>query len=173
MLSLRPVGEGERQKLTELYQCAFPAEERRPLEPFFADRSGCAKISSAFSDDSFCGFLCTLRWKDLLHIIYFAVEENLRGKGLGSEILQMFHRENPGVRILVDIEDPLPSSENVAQRLRRKSFYLRNGYRENEIHYRWRTVDYTILSYGGPVTNEEFDAFWDAIIAAMPSLQEH
>lgn len=173
MLKLAPAGVGEYQKIAELYERAFPAEERRPLEPLFADCSGCASVLSACSDGFFCGFLCTLQWEDLLHIIYFAVEEDLRGKGLGSEILRQLHAENPGMRVLVDIEEPTPSSENYAQRLKRKSFYLRGGYEENEIHYCWRGVDYTILSYGGAVTNEEFDAFWDALTAAMPKLREY
>lgn len=173
MLKLAPAGVGEYQKIAELYERAFPAEERRPLEPLFADCSGCASVLSACSDGFFCGFLCTLQWEDLLHIIYFAVEEDLRGKGLGSEILRQLHAENPGMRVLVDIEEPTPSSENYAQRLKRKSFYLRGGYEENEIHYCWRGVDYTILSYGGAVTNEEFDAFWDAVTAAMPKLREY
>lgn len=173
MLKLAPAGVGEYQKIAELYERAFPPEERRPLETFFTDSSGCASLLSSFLDDSFCGFVCALRWQDLLHIIYFSVEEDLRGKGLGSEILRQLHAENPGMRILVDIEEPTPSSENYAQRLKRKLFYLRNGYGETEIHYRWRTVDYTILSHGGPVTNEELDAFWDALTAAMPRLREY
>lgn len=172
-MNLAPAGAGEYRKIAGLYERAFPPEERRPLETFFTDSSGCASLLSSFLDDSFCGFVCALRWQDLLHIIYFAVEETLRGKGIGSEILRQLHNENPGMRVLVDIEEPTPSSENYAQRLKRKSFYLRGGYEENEIHYCWRGVDYTILSHGGPVTNEELDAFWDALTAAMPRLKEY
>ena len=79
----------------------------------------------------------------MVHIIYFAVEEALRGRGLGSRILEEMRRANPGKRLLVDIEEPFGAAPNNAQRLRRRDFYLRCGYRETAVRYPWRGVDYT------------------------------
>lgn len=104
----------------------------------------------------------------MVHIIYFAVEEALRGRGLGSRILEEMRRANPGKRLLVDIEEPSGAAPNNAQRLRRRDFYLRCGYRETAVRYPWRGEDYVILSLGGTVTDEEFGRFWEALEAEMP-----
>lgn len=104
----------------------------------------------------------------MVHIIYFAVEEAMRGRGVGTRILEEMRRANPGKRLLVDIEEPSEAAANNAQRIQRKAFYLRCGYQETAVRYPWRGEDYVILSLGGGVTDEEFDCFWEALEAEMP-----
>ena len=47
------------------------------------------------------------------------------------------------------------------ERLARKRFYLRLGYRASGISYRWRGEDYEILVCGADISSKEFSDFWD------------
>lgn len=163
MLELKPPTAAEREAIAALYVRAFPANERRPLEPLMEPHGGHAAMLAAWEDGAFCGFASLLLWQDIAHIIYFAVEEGKRGKGLGGRILEEIQALYPGCRVIVDIEEPEEKAANNPQRIRRKAFYLRNGYAETNIHYDWRGTDYTILSRGGSITDEEFGQFWDEL----------
>ena len=106
------------------------------------------------------GFACLLTIGDLTHIIYFAMDERLRGQGYGSVALAALHALKPQNRIIADIEQELPEAANNEQRRKRKSFYLRNGYVESGVELNWRKEAYEILVYGGTLTPKEFKAFW-------------
>lgn len=161
------------ESIRALYNRAFPANERRPLGPLLEDTTGHSRVLSAHWKGAFCGFVCVLEWSDIVHIIYFAVEERMRGQGLGSGILQAVHLANPDKRVIVDIEEPADLAPNNGQRLQRKKFYLANGYRETEIRYPWLGTDYEILSYGGGMTEKEFGQFWAALEKEMPGSEDY
>lgn len=173
MLKLLPASQNDVPMVRALYERAFPVNERRPLGPLLNDATGHAKVLAAYDGEGFCGFVCILQWADIVHIIYFAVEEKQRGKGLGSAILQAVHQANPQKRVIVDIEEPDSSAPNNPQRVKRRAFYLHNGYAETKIRYRWLGTDYLILSHGGDMTDEEFGQFWDALAVAMPGSEDY
>lgn len=168
MLELKPPTAAEREAIAALYVRAFPANERRPLEPLMESHGGHAAMLAAREDGAFCGFASLLLWQDIVHIIYFAVEEERRGNGLGGRILDEIQALYPGHRVIVDIEEPEEGAPNNPQRIRRRAFYLRNGYAPNDIHYDWRGTAYTILSRGGGITDEEFGRFWDELAKLVP-----
>lgn len=151
-----------------LYERAFPENERREFSDMLCDPSGICDLVTIEQDGSFIGFACTLCCIHIAHIIYFAVEETLRGKGLGSQILQQLHAHYAPQRVIVDIERCGISYPDNVQRAARKAFYLRAGYQENPVFYRWQDEDYEVLSFGGPITREEFSAFWHAAYSANP-----
>ena len=49
---------------------------------------------------------------------------------------------------------------NEQQRLRRKRFYLRAGYTEAPVKYRWQNENYEILSFRGEVSEQDYEDFW-------------
>lgn len=116
-----------------------------------------------FLAEVFCGFYATLSAGDITHILFLAVEDELRDRGYGSQMLELISDHFCRDRIILDIETPEPDAGNNAQRIRRKAFYERSGYRESGIAYRWKKVDYLILVKNGTITEAEFDAFWDAV----------
>lgn len=172
LTAVRP-GTPEAARLQALYVRAFPPNERRPLEPLMADQTGHAQVLAAMEEGQFRGFVCSLIQDELLHIIYFAVEEDQRGRGLGSRILSAVREEAPGMRILVDIEVPDPAAENNAQRVKRLDFYLRNGYAETPVRYSWQGENYVILAQGGSLTPEEFHRFWNHLSRSLSGPKPH
>lgn len=103
---------------------------------------------------------CLLNTPVISHIIYLAVDESLRGNGYGSKALELLHQSKPGKKIMVDIEVTDEQAENAEQRRMRKKFYLRAGYVETPVKYEWQQENYEILSFGGQISEAEYDGFW-------------
>lgn len=162
MLSIKHITEYAKEllQIEELYQRSFPENERRPLAPLLEDTSGSSEVIAFYDNTLFCGFACLLTQQDITHIIYFAIDDNLRGKGYGSAALTAMSEMKPANRIIVDIEMEEDHSLNNEQRKKRKIFYLRNGYTESEVKFSWRQESYEILVYGGTISKKEFNSFW-------------
>lgn len=146
-----------------LYESAFPENEKRDfgfLLKNSEDADAALEMLAVYDDALFVGFVVMLNSGDISHILYFAVNEALRGKSYGSRILQTIHNRKPAQRIVADVEKPDCASGNQEQREKRIRFYHRNGYKTTEIEYRWQDEDYLILSYNGDVSKAEYAAFW-------------
>ena len=170
MLTLQPLTPASQHLpfVQALYERAFPANERRVFSDMLLDPSGICTVHGLFDGERCVGFTCTLLCIDIAHIIYFAIDEPLRGQGLGAEALRLLHTHYAPCRVIVDIERTGAVYPDNAVRLRRKAFYRRCGYRENPVYYRWQEEDYEVMSCGGAITYEEFCDFWDAAYAANP-----
>lgn len=175
MLIIQPITEQSKEliQIETLYQHAFPDNERRPLAPLLPNTSGHSEVIAFYDNTLFCGFACLLTYKDITHIIYFAIDDALRGKGYGSQALTAIHKAKPGNRIIVDIETENNYADNIEQRQKRKHFYLRNGYIESEVSYNWRDESYEILIYGGVLLEKEFDSFWENISQENNKLSQY
>lgn len=156
-------GHKDLARIKALYGRAFPANERQPFKLLCDEKQGHIEMYAFYDDELFCGFAVLLNCNDISHIIYFSILEDLRNRGYGSQVLQSIHRLKSGLRVIVDIERVTETCDNPEQRVKRKQFYLWNGYKETEVKYRWRGDDYEILSYGGDLSDKEFGIFWDTL----------
>ena len=119
----------DRDKIKKLYQTAFPKEE---LLPWWIVRlltiQKCVDLTGYYREETFAGFTFTATTEDILFVLFFAVEENSRGKGFGSEILQYLKDSNSGKTIVLNVEPVDERAENNDQRIRRMAFYKKNGF---------------------------------------------
>ena len=162
IVEIWPHGDGftDREAFEKLYYGSFPENELRDLNDLMQDKSGAVEFIALYDGGVFTGFMTLLITSDIAHIIYFAIEENLRGRGCGSRALNAAAQRYPGRRIIVDVELPAENAPNRAEREKRVAFYKHNGYEETEVRYTWRGEDYVILSFGGTVTDADWHAFW-------------
>jgi hypothetical protein len=70
----------------------------------------------------------------------------------------------PSNRIILEIDDVSVKSADAPTRIRRKAFYLRNGYAENSVHIRMYGQPMEVLSQGGPITRPEYLALWKSLM---------
>ena len=150
-------------KIEKLYIESFPENERFSFKMMINNEKGHYETFGFYKDGAFCGFAILLNSLDISHIIYFATLPEMRGKGLGAKALAAIGRIKKGRRIIVDIEKEVPGLEDNEIRRRRKNFYLRNGYSETEVSYRWQDEAYEILVSGGELSKEDFGNFWKAL----------
>ena len=111
------------------YQQAFPKYERLPwwvlrLTTLHKD----IDITSFFDDCNFIGFTHTTITNEILFIMFFAIRNDLQGKGYGSEILKYFKEKYPNHAITLNVEPLDEKASNATQRMARMKFYQKNGF---------------------------------------------
>ena len=170
-----------------LYESAFPANERIPMKQlldnkikrefwaFFNKEDGESGAAENTADENtaapkFCGFSNSITHGSITNIVYFAVVQELRSRGYGSQILQAIREKHPDSRIVVDIEveEDSKDAEELERRNRRRDFYQRNGFNASPVDYFWQGEHYRLLSAGGTVTDKEFRNFWKEILKDIP-----
>ena len=72
--------------------------------------------------------------------------------------MEEIKRKNAGRRVILNIETLDEECDNREERVRRKNFYLKNGFNEAGYKTRENNVVYEMLYYGGSVSEEEYSA---------------
>lgn len=136
---------------------AFPPEEY--LSPAIliemAER-GEVDFLALYADGIFVGFMVVARYASLAYLFFLAIEATQRSHGYGGQALRLLDTLYPDCQQVVDFERPDETAPNNAQRLSRRAFYLRNGFRETGKYLSYLGVDYEILCRDADF---DFDAF--------------
>lgn len=108
----------------QLYESAFPADERTETDKFLAMIDNCPKMTfNAIVDDGdFAGMAVIWDLGICRYLLYLAVEEEKRNKGLGGKTLHLLQAESE-LPIIGEVERPI--NEMNARRI---VFYKRNGF---------------------------------------------
>ncbi|MDE5897184.1 MAG: N-acetyltransferase [Clostridia bacterium] len=149
------------QSAAALYERAFPPIERRDLADcirILAD--GRFHMDALVSEGNFAGIAFYWLGEEFLYFEHFAIEESLRGRGLGGAALALL-RSDYGKNVVLEIEPP----EWGATATRRKSFYEREGfalnsYRHVQLKYRAGDGDCELrVMSSEPLTQAGYAAF--------------
>ena len=136
--------------LRALYESAFPREERIPWEDLLRLVEEMPLEFAEYRDgEELLGITIVYPRPRLSWFWYFAVPEEKRGRGIGQRILSALLVRYEGRSAVLDMEDPAqPGAPNAAQRLRRRDFYLRNGFRETGVGKTFGPVAMTMMLKG-------------------------
>jgi GNAT superfamily N-acetyltransferase len=151
---------GEYKKIKSLYYNAFPIHERTPLFILLRKR----KLKNVafyciYNYQEWIGFIYLIHNKNLLLIQYFAINDNFRSKGYGEEVISKIKNMYNGYRIILGIEKNDSKSKNDEQRIKRKRFYKKCGFRESGYIVK-QHVPMELLIIGETVTPKEvFELF--------------
>lgn len=128
MITLKKIPHFERS-LIELYKQAFPKNERKPifLINLLIKKKKCEFL--AIQNDSVSvGFFIVLKNASLALVDYFAIKSSARNLGYGANALYALKQYYNDKRIVMEIESVGTGAQNEELRIRRKSFYSRNGF---------------------------------------------
>ena len=144
----------DNKEIKELYESAFPIEERMPYEKFFLPFDSIELDFRAYYDgDTFIGF-------------FIAYIEKLWGRGYGLKIvLDILEKSKTDIPLLGEVESPdQKDAPNLEIRKRRLAFYLRNGVVDTGIHLTHNGVEYTIVTTTKePIPQEDLDEMVDIL----------
>lgn len=170
--------------LRRLYESAFPVEEQIPWDDLLVLTEKMPLDFTAYYDDlnrllglSIVYPRQVLKPMKANWFWYFAVPEELRGRGFGKSILKRLVKKYDGCTNILDMESPEQVCDNSLQRHRRHQFYLHNGFRDTGVGRSFGGIDYTIMMNGeGSFTMKDYDeiiaelrSFWERI----PNEKEH
>ena len=175
MLTTRQINSGnaDNEELRRLYETAFPEQEQIPYDDLIEllDKMD-IDYTAYYDDDMLVGLTMVLRLPRYNWAWYFAVRDELRGKGYGQGILSMvlekYRNDHP---FIMDIESPYqPDAPNPEQRRRRHAFYVRNGFKDTPTSRTWDGLTFTILTNSDePFTQQDYDD----IVAALRAVWEN
>lgn len=147
-------------KIKWLYETAFPEGEQIPWEDLLRLVGEMPLDFTAYYDDEeFIGFTIAYPRKPFNWYWYFAVREELRGKGYGQQILTQWLDHYKGQTCVLDMESPYQDPcPNPDQRKHRHDFYLRNGFRDTNVYRTYNDITWTIMMRGeGTFTLQDWD----------------
>ena len=152
-------------EIRQLYETAFPEGERIPWDDLMRlVEEMPLDFTAYYEGDVFIGFTIVYPRKSFSWYWYFAVREELRGKGIGQQILTQLIDCYKGQRVVLDMESPEQICDNREQRERRHAFYLRNGFRDTHLYRTYNDITMTIMMKGeGIFTMQD----WDDIVSEL------
>ncbi len=120
----------------DIYESSFPSDEIRTLD-LQKDLFKNDKYSffAVFKDGVLVGLITEWDFDDFLFVEHLAVREDLRGKGIGTELLKIY-LSGKNKRVVLESDRPCDSIS-----IRRIRFYERVGFKLN-------LFDYIQPSYG-------------------------
>ena len=135
-----------KDKIKNLYIKAFPKEERFPfwiLEECSKEKN--SDLYAVSDNDIFIGMCYIVNCDNAYYLMYLAVQDELRNKNYGSKILKDLKEKYKN--LFLSIDKPIDEIS-----IKRKEFYLRNGFYDANIYYEDTGVWYEVLC-----TNNELE----------------
>ena len=138
------------KSLARIYNQAFPADEQIPLFLLkLRARQGKAAYFGILDGKKLVGLVYNIYYKDLIYVLFLAIDEKYQGCGYGSRTLEAIQKRYPDRRIFLCIECLDPNADNYEQRLRRKAFYERNGFSELPFQMNEGLMTYAPMAVAG------------------------
>lgn len=132
MIQLTPLAESDHPHFAkELFESAFPEEERPPFgeikkrnkEQFHF------QVATLEEDDEPIGILTYWTFEDFIYVEHFAIDEEMRNRGLGRLVFLTFLSQQ-NQQVVFEVE--MPTTELAARRI---DFYKRMGLIRNTQEY--------------------------------------
>ena len=128
----------DREYFEQINDEAFPISERMSFDEIFAFASATnTDVLGIYDDEKPVGFAVLLKNSECGYVYFLAIDSHTRSKGYGSATMKKMMAIYPELQLVLDFEVIDETAENNAQRIRRKNFYLTNGFHE--------TGNYTML----------------------------
>ncbi len=158
MLKQKEITPGLRdyREIQRLYNASFPDDERIPFSRLLKEKNENRQMTAWYEDERLIGMSYVFIHQTAAYLGYLTVEESLRSRGYGSQILAGLLDIYKTRKIIIDIETVDPDASNYEERRKRRDFYLRNGFVRTGCGYYFYNVNYELLSAHGIVQAEEF-----------------
>lgn len=152
--------EATRVRLTqvrELYEKTFAEEEQKPFRLLTQKRKEGTLHIYAIEGKlrEFVGLMVTVNVGDCVLIDYMVILPERRGKGAGAEALEALRQKYPDCRIIANSEDTERAKTPEDERVRKKEFFLKNGFELQPFRSSVIWVRYEVLATA-PITFEEY-----------------
>ncbi len=151
-------------EVNDLANEAFPPEEYRSPSIIveMAEKDN-YDFLALLDNNIFVGFMVVKIYKEMTYLFFLAIDKNCRGKGYGSQAIETLKTIYPNKTHVVDFEMIDEKASNYYQRIIRKNFYLRNGFKETGLFLSYLEVDYEVLYIGSDFIVNDFKKMMKSI----------
>lgn len=156
LISLRPDSR-DRRYFEAVNEEAFPPSERMSFDSAFelalkAD----ADVLGIYDGKKPVGFVILLKNSECAYLYYLAIDQTVRTKGYGGAALHKLAEDYSDLQLILDFEEIDEAAPNYAQRIRRKRFYLRNGFCETGCYTKLSENRFEVVCNGGALRKDAF-----------------
>lgn len=152
----------------ELYKEAFTTVRYLPLWLLkFMMRKGKPGFSVLYDDNCWIGLLYITQYKDIVFVHFFAISSAYRSKGYGSKVVDSMRIHYPQNRIVLNIEELTTDAKNYQQRVRRKAFYVKNGFSSTGYIIKEPKERLEMLILDGVISKEEINAMYKDLFGGV------
>lgn len=166
-LNMEPITRESRfwEQVHALAKEAFPPEEYlAPCDIIEISKKFDMDFWAIYDNNDFIGFTVIARYKTMVYLFFLAITPENRSKGYGTKIISLISENYKSCQFVVDFEMIDESASNIEQRIKRKEFYLRNGFKETDKFLTYFGVSYEILCM-----HHEFDfSLFKKLMNALP-----
>lgn len=149
------------KKVKQIYLDSFPKEERMPFFMMvLLTKITPTEFLAFYDNNKLCGFTYLSIIKNITFIMFLAVDKNLRSKGYGSKILEEVQKRYPNHKIIISIERCDVDASNINDRIRRKKFYLKNGYIDTGYFIELSKIEQELIIKNGTFDKDELYNFF-------------
>lgn len=150
-------GSNYRQQVYDLYEGAFPEEEKKPIS-LMEDltKAGKMEILALEEEGTFAGLAINMLSRRTALLDYFAIAADRRCQGSGGRAVRALEERFRDKKYIFEIEMQDETAPNAEDRKRRKAFYLRNGLKETGLFANVYETDFELLTPDGKLTFEEY-----------------
>lgn len=166
-LRLKPIGADfpDMDHLCILAAEAFPPQEHiAPQELIEMAQSKGFDFWALYDGECFIGFMVVMTHRTMAYLFFLAIDASLRSQGYGGAALSKLQQTYPAHQHVVDMELLDNKADNVQQRIARRNFYIRNGYKPTGQYLSYFGVSYEVLC-----RDNLFDsALFEELLARVP-----
>lgn len=160
---MRPAEKKDLAAIQEIYEEAFPPEERAPFSWLTKPLArGDASLLVHEQDGRLAGFAYCVQSDKLLYLFYLAVHHDFRQSGIGSGMVQEVLAGNPDKTVFLARERLDEPCDNLEERCRRRDFYLKNGLVDVPMLIREGPCTFDVMTDGGSVQPEQYRSLMEA-----------
>ena len=161
--------EKQLEDIRKLYESSFPKSEKKPFDFMRKkQKEGYFDMLAIEEEEGkFCGLAIMLLAGGWALLDYLAIDPGCQGTSLGSRTLAALQERYGKERIVVEIESTIRDAEdsgNGQERLRRKSFYLRNGMVPMGFLVDLFGVEMEVLTFGSQITFEQYHGIYAEVL---------
>lgn len=162
-MELRLIGNDfkDMTRLFEIYEEAFPDNERIPNDEFFGTVKayGCTPWA-IYEGENMVGLTCVMHNAEykMGYLWYFAIAADCRNRGYGGKALHLVSKKYSDSQLVLDMERLYPDADNYAQRVSRLHFYERNGFERAYIGMSYLGMDFELMCNKAPLRMDDFKA---------------
>lgn len=116
------------KEVNEIYKTSFPEEERYISLNKMIKQKDTILYCLIDEKKTVLGIIYLMVYNNTIFVLYLAVNQNIRSKGYGAYLLNWCLEKYADKTIYLNIDEVDEKAEDYEIRLRRKNFYLRNGF---------------------------------------------
>lgn len=147
------------KQVNEIYKASFPTKERySSLKKLISNiKNNYAEMNCLIENKNIFGFIYSIKYKDMLFILYLAINENVRSCGYGSYLLKDYLEKYKDYFIYLNIDKVDSSFKDYEIRKKRLQFYEKNNLYLTEYLSIEKEGDFNILSNKKEINIKEYE----------------